>query len=211
MKPSPPDEVRAMYDSTADAYNDIMDSEIDLPIYAELLGRLQERITEIPGPLIDTSCGTGHMLSLYHEQYEPTRPLIGVDISPGMITIASDKFGSTATISMGDMRQLETIEPDSVAAVLSFFAIHHLDPAGVEAALLEWHRVLRVGGSLVLAAWEGAEAIDYGDTSDVIAVEYQRDDLIAMVASAGFNIVQTTSARVASMSMGTIHLESVKR
>lgn len=55
MQPSTDDEVRRMYDETADSYAQMMDAEIGLPVYADVLGRLQRRIANIGGPVIDTA------------------------------------------------------------------------------------------------------------------------------------------------------------
>jgi len=168
MTTSPISKVREFYESSVDWYSNMMDTEIDLPVYSDTLGRLAERIADIPGPVIDTSCGSGHMLSRYHERYDPKRLLVGTDLSPRMVAIASAKLGSNAQILTGDMRVLESIQSSSSAAVLSFFGIHHIDPKKVLAALKEWHRVLRPGGQLVVAAWEGDGPIDYGSVSDVV-------------------------------------------
>ena len=127
MKTSSIAEIRELYEDSADSYSKMMDSEIELPIYADTLGRLAERIAEIPGPVIDTSCGSGHMLSRYHDCYDSGRSLLGIDLSPGMVAIASTRLGSHAEILTGDMCDLGTVETDSSSAVLSFFAIHHAD------------------------------------------------------------------------------------
>ena len=142
MKPSSTGDVRSMYEGSADSYAEMMDSEIDLPLYADTLGRLRERIGKTPGALIDSSCGSGHMLSMYHEQYDRSRPLVGIDLSPRMVAIAGARLGSSASVLVGDMGDLATVDTGSAAAVLNFFAVHHLDPEGVREALGEWHRVL---------------------------------------------------------------------
>ena len=121
MKTSSQKQVRKLYDESADSYAEMMDSEIDLPIYPDVLGRLAERIAGIPGPVIDTSCGSGHMLSLYHERYDSVRPLLGIDLSPRMVAIADARLGSSAEILVGDMRDLGSVESGSAAAVLSFY------------------------------------------------------------------------------------------
>ena len=121
----------------------MMDSEIDLPVYADTLGRLAARIVDISGPVVDTSCGSGHMLSRYGERYDVKRALLGIDLSPRMVAIAANRLGAGAEILPGDMRDLGAIESGSAAAVLSFFAIHHIGPEEVLVALQEWHRVLR--------------------------------------------------------------------
>ncbi len=44
MKTSPDNEVRELYKETANSYNRMMDSEIELPIYSDTLSRLAARI-----------------------------------------------------------------------------------------------------------------------------------------------------------------------
>ena len=142
MKASSGDKVREFYQESSDWYSSMMDSEIDLPIYAETLGRLASRIENISGPVIDTSCGPGHMLSRYHEIHDPKRALIAVDLSPKMTELARKRLGTFAEVFTGDMRDLNMVGSESSAGVLSFFAIHHLDPEEVIAAFDEWNRVL---------------------------------------------------------------------
>ena len=85
-----------MYEETADSYAQMMDTEIGLPVYADILGRLRDRIANIPGAVVDTACGSGHMLSMYHERYDSNRPLLGIDLSPRMVSIAGEKLGPNA-------------------------------------------------------------------------------------------------------------------
>ncbi len=210
MKPSDPSAVSAMYDATAVSYAEMMDSEIDLPIYSELLGRLRDRISGSPGPLIDTSCGSGHMLALYHERYDPKRSLLGIDLSPTMVSIAGKRLGPKAEVALGDMRDLSMVETGTASAVLSFFALHHLDPGGVREALTEWYRVLGTGGQLVVAAWEGAGSIDYGDSSDIVALRYHSGELTEFAQSAGLAVTNCLVEPVEEIPMDAIYLEAMK-
>ena len=210
MKPSDPEQVRAVYDATAESYAEIMETEIELPVYSDVLGRLYARIEGTPGRLIDTSCGSGHMLFMYHERHEQSRSLLGVDLSPRMVDIASKRLGSRAEVIIADMRDLSDVEAGSAAAILSFFAIHHLDRAEVGEALREWHRVLRPGGELIVAAWEGDGAIDYGEEGDIVALRYGADELASIARAAGFAIVRCVVEPVAGMPMDAVYLEGVK-
>ena len=153
MNPSQINKVRKMYEATADSYAEMMDKEIDLPIYGDLLGRLQENIANTSGAVLDTACGTGHMLAMFWSQYDSSRSLIGIDISPRMVAISKKRLGKEASIMVGDMRTLSGINSSSVAAILNFFAIHHLDIDGIHASMIEWKRVLVQKGRLLLAAW----------------------------------------------------------
>ncbi len=189
----------------------MMDSEIDLPIYADTLERLAGRIADLSGPVIDTSCGSGHMLSRYHARYDPQRPLIGIDLSPGMIEIARSRLVTNAELITGDTRDLGTIEPHSAAAVLSFFAIHHIEPPGIAAALREWHRVLEPGGQLVIAAWEGTGPIGYGDQSDVVALRYRDKEIVAWAESTDFTVERCIVEPVEGMPMQAVYLEGTTK
>ena len=210
MKPSPVNEVREMYDATADSYTEMMDKEIELPVYAEVLGRLHTRIRNTPGTLIDTACGSGHMLSMYHERFEPLRALVGVDLSPRMVAITQKRLGSGASVIVGDMRNLSEIESCSAAAILNYFAIHHLDAGGVQESIREWYRVLVPGGQLFVAAWEGTGLIDYGDESNISAVRYRSAELSSMANDADFEITRCDVDPVEDFPMDAVYLECRK-
>lgn len=210
MKPSPLGEVRHMYDATADSYSEMMDAEIDLSVYADMLGRLSAHLKNIQGILIDTACGSGHMLARYHERHEQARRLVGVDLSPRMVGIASEKLGPWARVVVGDMRDLKEVEDGVAAAVMNFFALHHLDPKGNGEALAEWCRVLQPGGRLVVAAWEGTGAIDYGDEADIVALRYSSQELDRWVQGAGFEVTRCVVEPVKDFPMDAIYLEGLK-
>lgn len=188
----------------------MMDSEIELPIYSEVLGRLKDDISAIPGPVVDTSCGSGHMLARFHEHFDSERPLKGIDLSPQMVALAGERLGTFAKTAEGDMRDLHFVASGSCAAVISFFAIHHLDPDDVRLAMSEWYRVLSPGGRLLMAAWEGEGAIDYGDTSDVVALRYRQGDLADWADRTGFMVSRSAVAPVDEMPMDAVYLEASK-
>ena len=203
-------EVRELYESSAEWYNGIMDEEIELPIYAELLSGLAARLVNRPGPLLDTSCGTGHMLLKYHQEFDSERQLLGVDLSPHMVEIATKRLGACGTAMVGDMRDLSGVESGSVAALLSFFALHHLDPEEIPATLQEWARALQPGGVFLLATWEGEGAIDYGEESDLVALRYTEEEVLKWVKNAGFRADASTIRPVEGMPMDAIYLEATR-
>jgi SAM-dependent methyltransferase len=126
METSSTAQVRGTYDGWAESHARLMDAEIELPVYADVLGRLAARLADLSGPVIDTSCGSGHMLARYHHRYDPHRALIGIDLSPAMVALAVAKLGPAAQIRVGDMRQPSGLTTETAAAVISFFALYHL-------------------------------------------------------------------------------------
>ena len=210
MRPSPTNDVREMYEETADSYARMMDAEIDIPVYADILGRLRDRIANTPGTLVDAACGSGHVLSMYHERYDQSHALLGVDLSPRMVSIARGRLGTNAHVVVGDMRDLSAVASGSSSAVLNFFALHHLDPEDVVLVFREWHRVLGPGGQLVVATWEGSGAIDYGDVSDIVALRYSSDEMAAWAQEVGFTVTRCVVEPVEEMPMDAVYLEGVK-
>jgi ubiquinone/menaquinone biosynthesis C-methylase UbiE len=208
MKTSPTEAVRSMYDETAEKYAKMMDAEIGLQLYADVLGRLAGRITPLQGALVDTSCGSGHMLELYARRYDPQRQLVGVDLAPEMVAITRTKLGADAKVLEGDMRSLDGVASGSAAALISFFAIHHLGPEALQPALQEWRRVLAPGGQLVLAAWEGRGPIDYGEQADLLALRYRAEEVTGAAAAAGFVVDRSVVEAVEELEMDAIYLEA---
>ena len=146
-------------------------------------------------------------MSMYHERYDQQRPLLGIDLSPRMVSIAAKKLGSNGQVVVGDMRDLSTVEPNFAVALLNFFAVHHLDSMGVQTAINEWHRILRPGGQLLIAAWEGVGTIDYGDESEIVALRYLSDELSTWTQETGFKILRCVVEPVEAFPMDAVYLE----
>ncbi len=210
MQTSSNEQVSKMYDEVSSSYNAMMVTEIKLPIYTKVMTRLYDAITGLPGSVVDTSCGSGHMLAMYHEQFDQDRPLIGADLSPEMVAIAAQRIGGYAKVVVSDMRELHILEHSSAAAVISFFALHHLDSVGIQKAFAEWHRVLASGGQLVIAAWEGVGAIDYGDAASIVALRYTAEELTQWAVESGFVVTQCDVEAVDEMPMDAIYIEAAK-
>lgn len=216
MTTSPNTKVIELYSGSAESYVQIMDAEIDLPLYGDVLGRLAERLRGTAGPLLDTSCGPGHMLARYRGRYDSDRALLAVDLSPRMVALCRERLGDGASVWAGDMRELPTVATGSVAGVISFYALHHLGTAEVLPALREWRRVLRTGGQLLLTTWEGSGPIDYGAASDIVALRHGETELRGWVQEAGFRVdrcvVETTEQEpmdaADDMPARALHLEA---
>ena len=199
-----------MYEGTAESYSEMMDAEISAPGYADVLDRLHERLTALPGALMDTSCGSGHMLALYAERHGTGRELIGADLTPRMVELARERLAHKATVLCGDMQDLSVHADRCAAGLLSYFALHHLGEAGVKSALQEWHRVLVPGGQLVLAAWEGEGAIDYGASTDIVAFNHSHTMLSSMLEACGYSVQRCKVETIQEMGMDAVYIEATR-
>lgn len=208
MAQSIEDDVVSLYAPTADTYSSMMDSEIQSPIYSETLSRLHGNLAQLPGPFLDISCGSGHMLSLYAEKFNDKRKLLGIDLTPRMVDLANERLGAAGKARVGDMRCVSDMADGSVAALLNYFAIHHLTRIELSASIAEWHRLLRPDGKLVMAAWEGTGEIDYGDDSELIAFKYTDNELKAVLSEIGFTVDRCLVETIEEMSMEAVYIDA---
>lgn len=119
--------------------------------------RLVARVAEIvclvassPDALLDVGCGTGQLLRLLSASLPQGSELVGVDPAPGMVAVARGipELGGRLRIEQTAAESLPF--PDgSFDVVVSSVSFHHW--ADQQAGLCECARVLRPGGSLVLA------------------------------------------------------------
>ena len=187
------DAVAAFYgETTAAAYASTMDEEMktyfaDLDVFMADL---------VEGPVLDTSAGSGHMLQYLHEKM-PERTLHGSDLSADMVAVAKKKCPS-ATITVGDMRDLSAWESGTVAGLISTFALHHVGEDDARKCLGEWGRVLKPGGRAYIALWEGSGSMDMPPLPDgrvINAFNYAFADVEKWLAAAGFKTVLSRTAK----------------
>jgi tRNA (cmo5U34)-methyltransferase len=101
--------------------------------------------------ILDLGAGTG-LFSSYMARTYPQAKLTLIDLSPGMLDIAKERFeGSTAELTYltGDYSAFEDAE--RYDAVISSLSIHHLEDEAKEALFARIFQLLKPGGVFVNA------------------------------------------------------------
>ncbi len=177
--------VRAAYDVASEAYASKFVDELDhKPLDRELLQQFAATV-RTQQPVLDVGCGPGHTTA--HLTSLGLRAT-GVDLSPKMIELASRLFPQTP-FEVGDFCSLRH-ESSSVAGILAFYCIVHLQPDQLVAAFSEMRRVLSDGGVLLLSFHVGSEVIraeNFLDTTAVLNFTFfQPNQIESALKTAGF-------------------------
>lgn len=105
--------------------------------------------------VLDVGAGTGS-LGIMMKRSQPAASVVGVDGDSQVLTIARRK-GSAAAINVTWVEAMAQRLPfgrNRFDRVVTSLLLHHLDDAAKAEALVEMRRVLRPGGTLVVADWD---------------------------------------------------------
>ncbi|GAA2606366.1 hypothetical protein GCM10010399_41660 [Dactylosporangium fulvum] len=123
----------------------------DLPAYT---AAVTEAGIQTGGVAVDVGCGTGRAFPALRDAVGPHGTLIGVDLTPQMLTAARDRARTcAATLLLADARRFPLADA-SVDAVFAAGLITHLPDPTAELA-----RITRPGGRLVLFHPSGRAAL----------------------------------------------------
>jgi SAM-dependent methyltransferase len=166
-------------------------------IYHELEGKpldreILNRFAALPrgqGIVCDMGCGPGHIARFLAGQGVD---MIGVDISPGMLTQARI-LNPDIPFHHGDMLALD--EKDGTwAGIVAFYSIIHIPREQVLTALGEFWRVLMPGGWLLLAFHLGDQEIHETELWEhEISLDYwffESEEMTGYLEQAGFRVAE---------------------
>jgi len=185
-------ELEASYDRVADEYADEFFRELERkPFDRELLDAFAASV-RARGEVCEIGCGPGQISRYLQDRGATMR---GIDLSGEMVKWAQRL---NPDISFAQDNMLELNLPDSsLAAIVSFYAIIHVERDKVTRALQEMNRVLQPGGSLLIS-FHGGEGVLHRDEwyDKPISIDvtlFGRDEMLGYLESAGFedvNIVE---------------------
>jgi len=112
------------------------------------------------GTIADLGCGPGHVTRFLAGRHPD---VIGIDLSPGMVTIARRRAPELTFI---EASLLELPVPDAAwAAAIAFYSIIHLSADERRRACQELARVVRPGGWVLVAFHVDSDTFAAGDVN----------------------------------------------
>ncbi len=142
--------------------------------------------------VLDFGCGTG-LLTL---KLQPSIGTItGTDTSPGMLEVLRQKVsdqGLDAVASFllkpGDSYAIK----GSYDLIVSSMTLHHVQD--LASLFGQFREHLRAGGRVALADLDPEDGTFHGDTEDVFHLGFERGEIKALLAGAGFVDLEDTTA-----------------
>jgi SAM-dependent methyltransferase len=181
-------DVQTSYDLVADEYARRIFEELDhKPLDRQLLDRFAAKVQAI-GPACDMGCGPGHVARYLRDR---GLQVIGVDLSPAMVSLAR-KLNPGIEFRQGDMRSLDDIEDGAWGGIAAFYSLIHIPRPELAEVLGELKRVLRPGGSLLLALHIGDDVLHldewWGQQVSLDFIFSRPEEMTGLLRSAGFQV-----------------------
>ncbi len=183
------DATRPSYNRLAAEYARRMADELShKPLDRQLLDAFA---ASAEGMVCDLGCGPGQVAAYLHER---GCEVVGVDLSDGMVEQAQ-RLHPGLRFLQADMRHMP-FDDGALGGIVAFYSLIHLPPDELPVALRELRRVLRVGGSLLVAFHCGAE-VRHFDTlwDEPVNLDFRFFTPLVMrdmLTDAGFTIVGVT-------------------
>jgi SAM-dependent methyltransferase len=105
--------------------------------------------------VLDLGCGTGALLRRVRDAGYDAH---GIDVSPEMVALAEQRLGSSGSVRVQRLQDVEEEDAYDALVSLSFPFNYCADVSDMRGALARFHRALRPGGLLLLQVAHAANA-----------------------------------------------------
>lgn len=138
----------------------------------------------LTGPVLDAGCGPGQWTDFLAECGQVVS---GIDLVPEFVDRARSRYPELS-FDLGGFEELGAAT-GSLGGVLSWYSLIHHAPQDIRTPLVEFARVIRPGGGLLVGFFEGpvVEAFDHAVTA---AYRWPVDELGRELAAAGFEVTE---------------------
>ena len=181
----PISDLQSSYDRVAEQYaQEFFDELTRKPFDCAMLDAFAARVRG-GGIVCELGCGPGHVARYLKDRGVEMR---GLDLSASMVEVAG-RLNPDITFAQGDMADLAMAD-DSLAGIILFYSIIHLQKEQVTPALVGMKRVLRPGGQLFMAFHGGDGKVHrdewYGETVSIDFRFFRGEEMQEHLESAGF-------------------------
>ena len=167
------------------AYSRLAAQYIDLfgaldRVHRDDLALIGRHLGQVTGPVLDLGCGPGHLTGFLRSVHPD---VTGIDLVPEFVAHARSAYPA-ARFEVASMVDLER-PGGSVAGVLAWYSLIHLDPGQVDGVLATVRRAMASGGVLVVGFFDGA-ATEPFEHKVVTAHRWPADEMARRLTRAGF-------------------------
>lgn len=179
--------VESTYDRVAPHYAAALFDELSKkPFDRQILDDVADRVRG-RGRVCDLGCGPGHV-ARYLKDREVD--VCGVDLSAAMVVCASQR-SPDIPFHKGDMRALD-FASESLAGIVAFYSMIHLQRHEAPLALREVYRVLQFNAWLLLAFHGGEGEVRtenwFDQGAPIDATQFTADEMTGYLQQAGFQV-----------------------
>lgn len=123
------------------------DRVVDLQIGPETRSLVRERVAREGrlGKLVEFGCGTGFYTQVLADKAES---VVATDLSPGMLQLAEQRIGASNVVFQVEDCERTSLPDAAFDTAFVGLVLHFTEPAR---ALAEMHRILKPGGTLLIA------------------------------------------------------------
>jgi SAM-dependent methyltransferase len=179
-------DIGATYDCAAGDYAAEFADELAAKPFDRAL--LDDFAAAVHGPVWDVGCGAAGHITRYLA--DRGADVVGIDLSAASIEVAR-RLQPKLRFEIADMRALPAAD-GALAGIVAFYSVIHLPADQVPVALAEFCRVLRPGGSVLIAMHGGTGEIEasdwFGRGVTFRASLWSLTDLAAAIERAGFAV-----------------------
>lgn len=186
MSETSPD-LQSSYDRVAERYAEEYFAELERKPYDRgMLDEFAESVRD-QGKVCEIGCGPGQVARYLKDRGVDIH---GVDLSEEMVRNAS-RLNPDISFEQGNMLALRASD-NSLAGIVSFYAVIHLQRADVTEALAEMNRVLQPGGHLLISFHEGEGELHrdewYGQPVSIDVTLMNGEEMTDYLEAAGFEV-----------------------
>jgi SAM-dependent methyltransferase len=178
------------YDAVAEDYVAQFVNELEhKPFDQELLTRFAA-VAGATGPICDLGCGPGQVAKFL---FERGAWAFGIDGSAGMAKAAGQAHRQLSFVQ-ADMRVLPLANA-SLGGIAALYSLIHVPQEELTRTLLEWRRVMKPNGVVLISFHVGTEIIHrdewWGKEVDLDFQFFQTSELVSRLRGAGFHVEGT--------------------